>query len=473
MWGMGLLSSRRDLLSASSAGFGMLALRGLFGANAQAGAAARMNPLMPVQTHFPARAKRVIFLFMQGGPSQVDTFDYKPALSKQQGVPNAKGSTNVYYQSPWEFKARGQSGMLISDLLPNIARHADDLCVINSMHTDHNAHPQAILQMNTGSFAFTRPSVGSWCVYGLGTENQNLPGFVTINPSFSGGGPLKHGCAFLPAVCGGTPIGQDSGNGSSPGFPATPLKDIELPFMKNARLDVRAQRRQLDLVQSLNRQRLAQDGSNEALEGLITSAELAFNMQREMPEVMNLNRESQATQEMYGIGDGKMTDQIGRACLMARRFAEAGVRFIQVNHEFWDDHTDIFKGHPQHALETDQPVAALLTDLKQRGLLEDTLVLWGGEFGRPPLLNKNNGRDHDHLGFTMWMAGGGSKPGIRYGSTDETGFKAEQDKVHLHDLHATMLHLLGLNHERLTYRYAGRDFRLTDVFGEVKRGLLA
>jgi len=460
--------SRRHLLSASSAGFGMLALKGLFGSNAQA---AMVNPLVPSKTHFPARAKRVIFLFMQGGPSQVDTFDCKPALSKQHGKPVTKDSTTLFYQSPWEFKPRGQSGMLVSDLLPNIARHADDLCVINSMHTDHNAHPQAILQMNTGSFAFTRPSVGAWCVYGLGTENQNLPGFITINPAFSGGGPVKYGSAFLPSVCAGTQIGQ--GGGASPTSPPMPLKDIQLPFMKNSRMDVATQRRQLDLVQSLNRHKLAQDGSNETLEGLITSAELAFNMQREMPDVMNLNQESLATQEMYGIGDGKPTDQIGRACLMARRFAESGVRFIQVNHEFWDDHTDIFTNHPKHALETDQPVAALLTDLKQRGLLEDTLVLWGGEFGRPPLLNKNNGRDHNNVGFTMWMAGGGAKPGIRYGSTDETGAKAEVDKVHLHDLHATMLHLLGLDHEKLTYRYAGRDFRLTDVYGEVKRGLLA
>ncbi|WP_395719006.1 DUF1501 domain-containing protein [Prosthecobacter sp.] len=454
--------SRRHLLSASSAGFGMLALRGLFGAE---------SPLVTKRTHFPARAKRVIFLFMQGGPSQVDTFDFKPALTKQHGKAVKEGSPTVYYQSPWQFRPRGQSGMLVSDLLPNIARHADDLCVINSMHTDHNAHPQAILQMNTGSFAFTRPSVGAWCVHGLGTENQNLPGFITINPEFSGGGPLKHGCAFLPAACAGTPIGH--GGGGSATAPPKPLKGIELPFMKNAWLNAEEQRRQLDLVQTLNRQKLAADGSNEALEGLITSAELAFNMQREMPDVMDVTKESPATQGMYGIGDGKPTDQIGRACLMARRFCEAGVRFVQVNHSFWDDHTDIFKGHPEHALETDQPVGALLTDLKQRGLLEDTLVLWGGEFGRPPLLNKNNGRDHNNVGFTMWLAGGGVKPGIKFGSTDETGATAVENKVHLHDLHATMLHLLGLDHEKLTFRYAGRDFRLTDVYGEVKRGIIA
>ena len=461
------LMTRRECLAASGAGFGLIALHGLFARSATAAA----SPLLERRAHFPARAKRVIFLFMQGGPSQVDTFDHKPALTRLHGTPVAKDSPTVYCQSPWKFHPRGQSGLPVSELLPNIARHADDLCVINSMHTDHNAHPQAILQMNTGSFAFTRPSVGAWCVYGLGTENQNLPGFITINPEFSGGGPLKHGSAFLPAACAGTPIGY--GGGGSATAPPKPLKGIEMPFTRNARLDPAAQRRQVDFVQELNRQRLARDGSHEALEGLITSAELAFNMQREMPGLMRVESESPATLEMYGIGDNKPTDQIGRACLMARRFAEAGVRFVQVNHSFWDDHSDIFKGHPQHALETDQPVAALLTDLKLRGLLDDTLVLWGGEFGRPPLLNKNNGRDHNNVGFTMWMAGGGVKPGIRFGATDETGAKAEQDKMHLHDLHATLLHLLGLNHERLTFRHAGRDFRLTDVYGEVKTGVLA
>ncbi len=454
------------MLRATGAGFGWLAFRGLHGAQP-------VNPLMARQPHFPARAKRVIFLFMSGGPSQVDTFDFKPALSKQHGkAVSDKNPTSVYYQSPWEFRPRGSSGMMVSDLLPNIARHADDLCVINSMHTDHSAHPQAILQMNTGSFAFARPSVGSWVVHGLGTENQNLPGFVTINPSFSGGGGLKHSACFLPAACAGTQIG-DGGSGSGAGAPLKSLKDFELPFMKNARLDATAQWHQLELVQRLNHERLARDPANGMVEGLISSAELAFNMQREMPEVMSFAKENPKTLEMYGIGDGKATDHIGRACLMARRFCEAGVRFVQVNHDFWDDHTDIFKGHPKHALETDQPVGALLTDLKQRGLLEDTLVLWGGEFGRPPILNKNKGRDHNAVGFTMWLAGGGVRPGIRYGATEETGQTAVQDKMHLHDLHATMLHLLGMDHTRLTYRYAGRDFRLTDVYGEVANGIVA
>jgi hypothetical protein len=457
--------SRRQMLRSAAAGFGWLAFNGLHAANA-----ASENPLAPKKPHFKARAKRVIFLFMCGGPSQVDTFDYKPELSQLHGVKVGTAADGpVYYQSPWDFQARGQSGTMVSDLLPHIAKHADDLCVINSMHTDHNAHPQAILQMNTGSFLFARPSVGSWVTYGLGTENQNLPGFITISPEFSGGGALKHSSGFLPAACAGMQIGEGGGNGANP----QSLKDYKIPFMQNGRNDVTAQRHQLDLLAKLNAEHLRQDPTNEAIEGIMQSAELAFNMQREMPEVMSIAKETPETLKSYGIGDGLPTEHFGRACLMARRFCEAGVRFVQVNHTFWDDHTEILKNHPRHALETDQPVGALLADLKQRGLLEDTLVLWGGEFGRPPLLNKNKGRDHNNIGFTMWLAGGGVKPGIRFGSTDETGKEAMEDKVHLHDLHATMLHLLGLDHELLTYRYAGRDFRLTDVTGRVVKGIVA
>src|SRR4051812_30367669 len=459
------LQTRRELLRSAAAGFGWLAFNGLYAANAPS-----QNPLAPRAPHFKPKAKRVIFLFMAGGPSQVDTFDYKPELTRQHNVKlgPAEGRP-VYYQAPWAFEPYGQSGLPVSDLLPHIAQHADDLCVINSMHTDHNAHPQAILQMNTGSFLFPRPSVGAWVTYGLGTENQNLPGFITISPDFAGGGALKHSSGFLPAACGGTQIGEGGGNGAAP----MSLKDIKLPFLQNPRLDATTQRHQLDLLAKLNAERLSQDPTNQAVEGIMQSAELAFNMQREMPETMSLAKESPQTLERYGIGDGKVTDHFGRACLMARRFTEAGVRFVQVNHTFWDDHGDIIKNHPQHAIETDQPVGALLTDLKERGLLEDTLVLWGGEFGRPPLLNKTHGRDHNNVGFTMWLAGGGTKGGQRYGSTDETGAKAVEDKVHLHDLHATMLHLLGLDHELLTYRYSGRDFRLTDVAGKVVKGLLA
>ncbi|MEQ1852212.1 MAG: DUF1501 domain-containing protein [Chthoniobacteraceae bacterium] len=459
------LLSRRDILRSAAAGFGWFAFNGMHGANA-----APINPLAPVAPHFRPRAKRVIFLFMSGGPSQVDTFDYKPELTKKHNVKVGTAADGpVLFQSPWEFRARGKSGLPVSDLLPHIAQHADDLCVINSMHTDHNAHPQAILQMNTGSFLFARPSVGSWVTYGLGTENQNLPGFITISPDFAGGGALKHSSGFLPAACAGTPIGNGNGNGTGP----QSLKDYRMPFMQNAQLDAKAQRDQLDLLAKLNAEHLRNDPTNDAIEGIMQSAELAFKMQREAPEVMSIAKEPPKTLELYGIGDGKPTDHFGRACLMARRFCEAGVRFVQVNHAFWDDHTEIVKNHPKHALETDQPVGALLADLKQRGLLDDTLVLWGGEFGRPPLLNKNKGRDHNNVGFSMFLAGGGTRGGIRYGSTDETGARAEQDKVHLHDLHATMLHLLGLDHERLTYRYAGRDFRLTDVSGDVVKGLLA
>lgn len=437
------------------------------GLHARAAASTADNPLSPKQPHFHARAKRVIFLFMAGGPSQVDTFDYKPALTKLHGAEKAKGLR--FYQSPWKFRQHGQSGLWISDLFPNLARHADDLCVLSSMHTDSSAHPMAILQMNTGSFQFVRPSVGSWCVYGLGTENQNLPGFISITPDFAAGGALKHGSAFLPAACAGTAIGN---GGAGDGKGSNPLKGIELPWMKNSRYTDDRQRRHLDLVQALNRERLSMDGGNAALEGIIQSSELAFRMQREMPDVMNVEKENAATREMYGIGDGRPTDNFGRACLMARRFAESGVRFIQVNNTFWDDHTDIINNHPKHALETEQPIAALLTDLKLRGLLDDTLVLWGGEFGRPPYLNKNNGRDHNAVGFTMWMAGGGVKGGFKYGSTDETGCEAVENRVHLHDLHATILHILGLDHTRLTYRYGGRDFRLTEVHGKVAEGIL-
>ena len=453
------------MLQATACGFGALAFNGLFASNST-----DANPLAPKRPHHPAKAKRVIFLFMCGGPSQVDSFDHKPALDKWHNTKSGGAESPVYYQSPWDFTPHGQSGLMVSSLFPHIARHADDLCVINSMHTDHNAHPQAILQMNTGSFAFTRPSVGSWVVYGLGTENQNLPGFVSINPDFQGGGPLRHGSAFLPSACAGTPIGEGGGGN---GAPPKSLKDIALPFLRNDRIDAVAQRHQLDLLQQLNAQRLAHDGTNAALEGMMASAELAFRMQSEMPPLLGIEGESAATLASYGIGDGQPTDHFGRACLMARRFAESGVRFIQVNHAFWDDHKDIFENHPVHARETDQPIGALLADLKARGLLEDTLVLWGGEFGRPPLYNKNNGRDHNNLGFTMWMAGGGAKPGLRYGSTGETGAQAEEGKVHLHDLHATLLHLLGLDHERLTFRYGGRDFRLTDVYGEVVKAVLA
>ncbi|MDF1810714.1 MAG: DUF1501 domain-containing protein [Verrucomicrobiales bacterium] len=453
--------SRRSALQTAACGFGSLAFSGLF-AEQQS-----VNPLIPRQPHFSARAKRVIFLFMRGGPSQVDTFDFKPELSKRHN--EDLGGGRKYYQSPWQFKRYGECGLPVSELFHHTAKHADDLCVINSMHTDIANHPQAILQMNTGSFQFVRPSVGSWVVYGLGTENQSLPGFITINPDFSAGGARKYGCAFLPSSTAGTPINQ-WGGGDGKGAPT--LKDYTIPYTTNETISKSEQRSQLDLLQTLNRAKLKQDQINETLEGVIQSYETAFRMQAEMPGLIDVEKEPGYIIDRYGINT-EITDNFGRACLMARRFVEKGVRFVQLNLGFWDQHKDLVPGHEKLAFASDKPISALLTDLKERGLLEDTLVLWGGEFGRPPILNKNKGRDHNAAGFTMWMAGGGVKCGLRYGQTDPTGQTAVSEKVHLHDLHATLLHLLGLNHEQLTYRYGGRDFRLTDVYGNVVHDIIA
>ncbi len=456
------LLNRRHALQSAACGFGWLALRGLV--------AGVDNPLSPRQPHFAPRAKRVIFLFMRGGPSQVDSFDYKPRLSRRHG--EQLGSGRQYFQSPWQFTQHGQCGLPVSSLFPNLAKHADDLCVLNSCQTDIGNHPQAILQMLTGSFRFVRPSVGAWVTYGLGTENQNLPGFITITPDFSAGGAQKHGAAFLPAACAGTVIGN---GGVGDGKGAQPLKDFKLPFTRPSGQPVGSQRRRLDLLQSLNEERLVADRVNDPLESIIQSYELAYRMQSELPAMIQTQSATAAEKKLYGIDDPdhQEADNFGRACLMARRFAEAGVRFIQLNHGFWDHHRDLEKGMTQHCLETERSIAGLLTDLKQRGLLDDTLVLWGGEFGRPPILNKNLGRDHNAAGFTMWMAGGGVRGGLRYGSTDETGQTATENKAHLYDIHATLLHLIGLDHERLTYRYGGRDFRLTDVHGHVIKNIIS
>ncbi len=458
-------TSRRTALQQLGCGLGSIALAGLMG---DAGLAADSNPLRTQPSHFEPRAKRVIFLFMRGGPSQVDTFDYKPELTKRHE--EDLGGGRRYYQSPWPFKQYGECGLPVSDLFQHTGQHADDLCVINSMHTDIGNHPQAILQMLTGSFQFVRPSVGSWVVYGLGTENQNLPGFLTINPDFSAGGAQKYGCAFLPAATAGTAIAP-YGGGDASILPAR-LKDYKVPYTNNASLSRDEQRQQLDLLQTLNRIRLERDVENAALEGIMQSFDTAFRMQAELPGLLDVAGEPQHVLKSYGV-DVEPTDNFGRACLAARRAVEAGVRFVQLNLGFWDQHTKIEEGHPRLAVQSDQPIAALLADLKQRGLLEETLVVWTGEFGRPPIYNKNNGRDHNNLGFTAWLAGGGAKGGLRYGETDELGYKAVKDKVHLHDFHATILHLLGLEHERLTYRYGGRDFRLTDVHGNVVHELLS
>lgn len=457
--------SRRQLLQSASCGFGSLALAGLFSQTARA--AAEASPLSPKKPHFQPRAKRVIFMFMQGGPSHVDTFDYKPALEKDDGkspgsAATGKGNRKLM-KSPWKFSPSGSSGLPISELLPNLAKQADDLCVINGMYTDLPNHPQAAVQLHTGSFQFVRPSVGAWVLYGLGTENQELPGFITINPITRVGGAVNFGSSFLPAPYQGTPIG---GEGQSL------AKGVTIPNIANRDLTREQQRKQLDLLQSLNRDRLAEDKVNSELEGVIESYELAFRMQTAVPKIMDFKDESPSTLDAYGIGGGQ-TDGFGRQCLMARRFAEAGVRFIELGHAGWDHHNQLRTRLEANCTQIDQPIAALLADLKQRDMLKDTLVVWGGEFGRTPHAQNDNGRDHNAVGYTMWMAGGGVKGGLRYGATDEHGIRAAENKMHIHDLHATILHLLGLDHERLTYRYSGRDFRLTDVHGIVAKDILA
>ena len=466
---------RRALLKGAACGFGYLAFAGLCAA--ARGSAAQPGPLAPKAPHHPPRAKRVIFLFMHGGPSQIDTFDYKPRLNRESGqpfpleLPNAFGDDEKYKNrkippllgSPWAFRQHGQSGHWVSELLPETATCADDLCVIRSLHTEGQAHGEAILRLHTGASNLVRPSVGSWVTYGLGSENENLPGFVTISPPRAHGGVQNYSSAFLPAAYQGTPIGSAD----------VPMAQAGIPFLKNPDLSAQRQRRQLDLIQHLNRNHLARAQRDPNIEGLIESFELAFRMQSEAPDLMRLDEESPATKALYGIGE-KETDDFGRSCLLARRFAEAGVRYIQVSTGYkWDQHKDLVDGHSKIARATDRPIAGLLKDLKSRGLLEDTLVLWGAEFGRTPFAENENGRDHNPQGYTVWMAGGGVRGGLAHGATDDYGRHAVTDQVHIHDLHATLLHLLGLDHERLTYRYSGRDFRLTDVHGKVVRQLLA
>jgi hypothetical protein len=467
------LFSRRHALQSMACGFGYLALAGL----AQSARAA--DPLAPCQPHHPARAKRVIFIFMQGGPSHVDTFDYKPRLARDDGkmlefddartlAKTRKIVTHRVMKSPWGFRQHGQSGRWVSELFPHVARHADDLCVLNGLHTEGIAHGPATLFLHTGSINLVRPSVGAWVTYGLGTDNHNLPGFVTICPSMGNGGPRNYSNAFLPTVYQGTAVGRA-------GIPATEAK---IRNLVNDQLPPDEQRKQFDLLQALNAEQLRQRPGDAELEAVIDSFELAFRMQQYAPAILDLSTEPKETLRLYGIGE-QATDNFGRQCLMARRLAEAGVRYVQINYgdntanPAWDQHSNLPK-HADHARAVDRPVAGLLADLKRRGLLEDTLVWWGGEFGRTPYAEKNGtGRDHNPDGFTVWLAGGGVKPGIAHGETDEFGHHAVQGKVHMRDLHATLLHLLGMDHEKLTYRYAGRDFRLTDVAGAVVKEIIA
>ena len=471
--------TRRRLLEATGLGFAGLAMKGLLAS--PAAAAARGLAQEPVLAaapgpHFAPRVKRVIFLFMHGGPSQVDTFDWKPLLERDDGKPCPLPAPRVTFsenrgallKSPWQFRQHGECGAWVSELFPHVAERVDDLCFLKSLHGSNDAHGGALLKIHTGSDTFVRPSMGSWILYGLGTENRNLPGFVTICPTLGHGGVNNWSSAFLPAAYQGTPIGNAS----------VPAKEAAIRFLGNADLDREEQRRQWDLAQEFNRRHRAErpgaGAAEDALDARIAAAELAFRMQAEAPAVLSLDGESAATRALYGV-DEMPTDNFGRQCLMARRLSEAGVRFVQCTHSYkWDQHGNLKADHAKNAAEVDKPIAGLLRDLRARGLWEDTLVLWGGEFGRTPVSEGGrDGRDHNPHGFTVWMAGGAVKNGFSYGATDDYGYYAAVDKVHVHDLHATLLHLLGLDHERLTYRHAGRDFRLTDVAGRVVKEILA
>ncbi len=469
--------SRRNALKSLSSGFGYLAFASL-AQQAAARDSTSESGLVPKATHFPATAKRVIFLSMNGGPSHVDLFDYKPKLADFEGrstADSAIAGNKGLMPSPFEFTKHGESGLWFSELFPHLAKHADDLCLINSMHTDLPNHSQAYIQMHTGSFQFTRPSLGAWTLYGLGTENSNLPGFITMNPPSENGGARNYGSAFLPAVYQATKIGTNQ----IPEFYAKLLRVDKEPGaalrnMANTLLDKHQQRQQLDLIGDLNKHKLDRDVYHPEIEGAIESFELAFRMQDEVPSLLDVSSETQATLTQYGIGTGQPTDVFGRQCLLARRMAEAGVRFIELTApKSWDHHFLLQTTLPESCLATDQPVAALLADLKARDMLKDTLIVWAGEFGRTPYAQSGTGRDHNNKGYTIWMAGGGVKGGLAYGATDELGYAAVENPVHIHDWHATMLHLLGLDHKQLTFNYAGRDFRLTDVYGNVVTDILA
>ena len=460
--------SRRQILASMGGGFGLLGLAGVMSdgglvSNALAASEA-VSPLAPKAPHFAPRAKHVIFLFMNGGPSHVDTFDPKPALEQYAGqkpeelAKDYQRTVGKLFPSPFKFRKYGENGVDVSELFPNVAGVIDDICVIKSMHTNIPNHEPGLLIMNSGNSQPTRPSLGSWLSYGLGTENQNLPGYVVLCPGKPVVGPQLWGNSFLPGIYQGCHINNSNLNPQS-----------VIQHAHNSYLPPAVQRRQLDLLQSLNREHFETRAADNQLDARIESLEMAFRLQFAAQEVFDLNRESQPTREAYGSG------QFADGCLVARRLVERGVRMVQLYYgggQPWDDHGDIFN-HRNHAKQTDQPIAALINDLKSRGLFDETLIVWGGEFGRTPWSEGQKGRDHHSRGFTMWLAGGGVKGGLAYGSTDQFGNVAAENPVHVHDLHATILHLMGLDHERLTYRYSGRDFRLTDVHGKVVKDIIA
>jgi hypothetical protein len=446
--------TRREALKAAGAGFGYLALAGMLGQDA-ARASVTPGPLAPRSPHFRARARRIIFLFMEGAASQMDTWEYKPQLQRHDGREGPGGGTLT--ASKFHFRRHGQTGTWVSELLPNLARHVDKFCFLRGLHTDTPAHPQAVIQLHTGTAlaSLTRPSMGAWLLYGLGTENQDLPGYVTINPPANFGGAVNYGSAFLPAHFQGTRI---SDNGVLPNL--------------RARTAPALQRRQLDLIQSMNRDLARAPGAPDQVEGVIQSFELAFRMQTRVPELLDITREPRAVLDRYGVRPGPV-GSFARQCLMARRLSEAGVRFVEICQSGWDHHTNLHRGLIQQCAAVDQPAAALLDDLERRGLLDETLVLFGSEFGRMPTAQGPDGRDHNITGYPMWLAGAGVRKGYSYGATDEYGLHAVEGRMHTTDLHATLLALMGLDHQQLTYRYAGRDFRLTDVAGNVVRDVFA
>jgi hypothetical protein len=460
------------MLRDAACGFGAVALASLMADRAFGGTGPDMeNPLAPRPPHFPARVKRIVYCYMDGGPSQVDTFDPKPRLAKEHGQPfrmkieptqfNNIGNT---LQSPWKFEQHGQSGIPVSELFPHVAKHVDDMAVIRSMTSNFSEHTSANYFLHTGNGFQGRPSMGAWVCYGLGSECLDLPGFIVLNGGLIPPGGLDcFNSGFLPATYQGSIF--------NPGD--QPIANI-VPHEKQIRL----QQNKLALLNRLDRQNLESTGANDQIESAIANYELAYRMQSVVPELASLEGENEATREMYGLNQQhKGTAIFGRQCLLARRLLEKGVRFIEltcpsVGHDRWDQHQNLQQGHSDNARAVDQGIGALLTDLKQRGLFEDTLVVWSGEFGRTPFAQGSDGRDHNPFGFSLWMAGGGIRGGTVYGATDEYGYKAIENKVEIYDLHATMLHLLGMDHKRLTYLWGGRDMRLTDVHGTVLHDIL-
>ena len=469
--------SRREFLQRAGCGFGALAFAHLLGldgllASGAPALSTPLNPLAPKPPHFVTKARSVIFLFMEGGPSHIDLYDPKPALDKLAGKPmpasfgrviTAMGtSDNTILPTQRTWKRHGQSGLWVSDWHPHIAQHVDELCVVRSCWADGLNHVGSVCQMNTGSILGGRPSMGAWTTYGLGSESSNLPHFVVMADGAEPvGGPKNWSSGFLPATYEGTLFRND---------PKRPILNLDAP----AGMDDRQQRSKLDLLADLNRHYAADKSADSALAARLNTYELAFRMQAAAPEAVNLSSESEATRQLYGL-DKKETEKFGSMCLLARRLVERGVRFVQLysgSNSGWDAHTDIEGNHTKHCRETDKPIAGLLADLKSRGLLDSTLIVWGGEFGRTPFNEKGNGRDHNPWGFTMWLAGGGVKGGQAVGTTDEIGLRAVEDRCHVNDLHATILHLMGLDHLKLTYLHNGRDERATVNGGNVLRKAL-